>query len=43
MEFRRMGFALLSAAWIGFGPPAFDEAAVEISQAARVIVVTLRY
>jgi len=30
-------------AWIGVGPPAFDEAAVEIGADAHVIVVTLRY
>ncbi len=28
---------------IGPGPPAFDQAAVEISEKDRVIMVTLRY
>ncbi len=37
------GLGFSNGAWIGFGPPAFDEAAVEISADARVIVVTLRY
>ncbi len=37
------GLGFSNGAWIGFGPPAFDEAAVEISADAHVIVVTLRY
>ena len=37
------GLGFSNGAWIGFGPPAFDEAAVEISADAQVIVVTLRY
>ncbi len=37
------GLGFSNGAWIGFGPPAFDEAAVEIGADAYVIVVTLRY
>ena len=37
------GLGFSNGAWIGLGPPAFDEAAVEISADAHVIVVTLRY
>ncbi len=37
------GLGFSNGAWIGLGPPAFDEAAVEISEKDRVIVVTLRY
>ena len=37
------GLGFSNGAWIGFGAPGFDEAAVEISTKNRVIVVTLRY
>jgi uncharacterized protein (DUF2141 family) len=37
------GLGFSNGAWIGFGAPAFDEAAVEISEKNRVIAVTLRY
>ncbi len=37
------GLGFSNGAWIGLGPPAFDEAAVEVTQEARVIVVSLRY
>ena len=37
------GLGFSNGAWIGLGPPAFDEAAVEIGEKDRVIVVTLRY
>ena len=37
------GLGFSNGAWIGLGPPAFDEAAVEISETARVIVVNMRY
>ena len=37
------GLGFSNGAWIGFGPPAFDEAAVEIGENDRVIAVSLRY
>ena len=37
------GLGFSNGAWIGFGAPSFEEAAVEITQMQRVIVVDLRY
>ncbi len=37
------GLGFSNGAWIGFGAPSFEEAAVEITQTQRVIVVNLRY
>ncbi len=37
------GLGFSNGAWIGLGPPAFDEAALEVSEKDRVIAVTLRY
>ena len=34
---------VLDGAWIGLGPPSFDEAAIDIKAATRVIRVKLRY
>ncbi len=36
------GLGFSNGAWIGLGPPAFDEAALEVSEKDRVIVVTVR-
>ena len=37
------GLGFSNGAWIGLGPPAFDEAAVEVKNPNQVIVVKLRY
>ena len=37
------GLGFSNGAWINFGPPAFDEAAVEVIFPNQVIVVKLRY
>ncbi len=37
------GLGFSNGAWIGLGPPAFGEAALEVSEKDRVIAVTLRY
>jgi len=37
------GLGFSNGAWIGFGAPSFEEAAVEITQTQRVIRVNLRY
>ena len=37
------GLGFSNGAWIGFGPPDFEEAAVEIGADDRTIMVTLRY
>ncbi|MHA1601117.1 MAG: DUF2141 domain-containing protein [Alphaproteobacteria bacterium] len=37
------GLGFSNGAWIGLGPPAFDDAAVEVNVSSQVIVVKLRY
>ncbi|MFQ5773378.1 MAG: DUF2141 domain-containing protein [Kiloniellaceae bacterium] len=37
------GLGFSNGAWIGFGPPSFEEAAFEVGPEHRVIVITLRY
>ena len=37
------GLGFSNGAWIGLGAPSFEEAAVEITQIQRIIVVNLRY
>ena len=37
------GLGFSNGAWIGFGAPSFEDAAVEITQSQRVIHVNLRY
>ncbi len=37
------GLGFSNGAWIGFGAPFLEEAAVEITQTQRVIIVNLRY
>ncbi len=37
------GLGFSNGAWIGFGPPDFEEAAVEIGADSPIILVTLRY
>ena len=37
------GLGFSNGAWIGLGPPTFDEAAVDVAEPDQVIVVKLRY
>jgi len=37
------GLGFSNGAWIGFGPPSFDEAAVDVEEPDQVIVIKLRY
>ena len=37
------GLGFSNGAWIGLGPPSFDEAAVVLSGSERTIVIALRY
>lgn len=43
LGFPKEGLGFSNDAWISLGPPAFDEAAVEIEMPNQVVVVTLRY
>ena len=37
------GLGFSNGAWIGFGPPSFEDAAVELKGAQKQIVIALRY
>ncbi len=37
------GLGFSNGAWIGLGPPSFDEAAVTLDRDSRTIVISLRY